>query len=56
WSGLDRPDPAFSSQLLRRDFKLPNQSAVGADPGEVLAIDSRAEQPGGGAALLQTNV
>lgn len=56
WSGLDRPDPAFASTLLRRALNLPNQSAVGADPGEVLAIDSRAEQPGGVIALLQTTV
>ncbi|RMP51686.1 proteinral secretion pathway protein K [Pseudomonas savastanoi pv. retacarpa] len=54
WSG--RPDPAFASALLRRALNLPNQSAVGADPGEVLAIDSRAERPGGVTALLQTTV
>ncbi|MCW6056578.1 general secretion pathway protein GspK [Pseudomonas fragariae (ex Marin et al. 2024)] len=56
WSGLDRPDPAFASALLRRALNLPNQSAVGADPGEVLAIDTRAERPGGVTALLQTTV
>lgn len=56
WSGLDRPDPAFASALLRRALNLPNQSAVGADPGEVLSIDSRAERPGGEVALLQTTV
>ncbi|KTC21900.1 type II secretion system protein GspK [Pseudomonas viridiflava] len=56
WSGLDRPDPAFASALLRRALNLPNQSAVGADAGEVLAIDSRAERPGGVVALLQTIV
>ncbi|RMT80873.1 proteinral secretion pathway protein K [Pseudomonas viridiflava] len=54
WSGLDRPDPAFASALLRRALNLPNQSAVGADAGEVLAIDSRAERPDGVVALLQT--
>ncbi len=56
WSGLDRPDPAFASALLRRALNLPTQSAVGADAGEVLAIDSRAERPGGVVALLQTIV
>ncbi|SMS10798.1 general secretion pathway protein GspK [Pseudomonas viridiflava] len=56
WSGLDRPDPAFASALLRRALSLPTQSAVGADAGEVLAIDSRAERPGGVVALLQTIV
>jgi general secretion pathway protein K len=56
WSGLDRPDPAFSSALLRRALNLPNQSAAGADPGAVLSIDSRAERPGGVVALLQTTV
>ncbi|RRV04472.1 general secretion pathway protein GspK [Pseudomonas sp. v388] len=55
-SGLDRPDPAFASALLRRALNLPNQSAVGADPGAVLSIDSRAERPGGVVALLQTTV
>ncbi|MCD5995508.1 general secretion pathway protein GspK [Pseudomonas sp. CDFA 602] len=56
WSGLDRPDAAYASALLRRALNLPNQSAVGADPGEVLTIDSRAERPGGVTALLQTTV
>ncbi|MCF5684379.1 general secretion pathway protein GspK [Pseudomonas syringae] len=56
WSGLDRPDSAFASGLLRRALNLPNQSAVGADPGEVLTIDSRAERPGGVTAFLQTTV
>ncbi len=56
WSGLDRPDSAFASGLLRRALNLPNQSAVGADPGEVLTIDSRAERPGGITAFLQTTV
>jgi general secretion pathway protein K len=56
WSGLDRPDPAFASALLRRALNLPNQSAVGADPGQVLMIESRAQRPGGFAARLQTTV
>jgi len=56
WSGLDRPDPAFASALLRRALNLPNQSAVGADPGEVLVIDIHAQRPGGFHAELQTTV
>lgn len=56
WSGLDRPDPAFASPLLRRALNLPNQSAAGADPGAMLSIDSRAERPDGVVALLQTTV
>lgn len=56
WSGLDRPEPAFSSASLRRALNLPHQSAEGADPGSVLTIDTRAERPGGVVALLQTTV
>ncbi|RMR09249.1 proteinral secretion pathway protein K [Pseudomonas savastanoi pv. glycinea] len=56
WSGLDRPEPAFASPLLRRALNLPNQSAVGSDPGEVLMIESYAQRPGGFHAELQTTV
>ncbi len=56
WSGLDRPDPAFASGLLKRALNLPNQSAVGADPGEMLVIDSRAQRSGGFHAELQVTV
>ncbi|WP_122666582.1 type II secretion system protein GspK [Pseudomonas viridiflava] len=56
WSGLDRPEPAFASPLLRRALNLPNQSAVGSDPGEVLMIESYALRPGGFHAELQTTV
>ncbi|KTC21579.1 general secretion pathway protein GspK [Pseudomonas marginalis ICMP 9505] len=56
WSGLDRPDPAFASALMRRALNLPHQSAVGADAGEVLVIDSRANRPGGYHAQLQATV
>jgi general secretion pathway protein K len=56
WSGLDRPDPAFASALLRKALNLPQQSAVGADPGEVLVISSRAERPGGYHARLHVTV
>ena len=56
WSGLDRPDPAFASPLMRKALNLPHQSAVGADPGEVLVISSRAERPGGYYARLHVTV
>lgn len=56
WSGLDRPDPAFASALMRKALNLPQQSAVGADPGEVLVISSRAERPGGYHAQLHITV
>ena len=56
WSGLDRPEPAFASALLRRALNLPNQSAVGSDPGEVLFIQSRAQRAGGFHAELQATV
>ena len=56
WSGLDRPDAAFASALMRRALNLPHLSAVGADPGEVLVIDSHAERPGGYHARLQATV
>lgn len=56
WSGLDRPDPAFASALSRRALNLPNQSPVGADPGQVLMIESRAQRAGGFTARLQTTV
>lgn len=56
WSGLERPDPAFATALIRRSLNLPNQSAVGADPGEVLFIDSQAQRPGGTSAHLQITV
>lgn len=56
WSGLDRPDPAFASPLMRRALNLPRLSAEGADPGDVLVIDSRAQRPGGAHARLQATV
>ncbi|RMQ50865.1 proteinral secretion pathway protein K [Pseudomonas cichorii] len=56
WSGLERPDPAFATALIRRSLNLPNRSAVGADPGEVLFIDTQAQRPGGVSAQLQTTV
>ncbi|MFJ4143855.1 type II secretion system minor pseudopilin GspK [Pseudomonas sp. NPDC089734] len=56
WSGLERPDPAFATALIRRSLNLPSQSAVGADPGQVLVIDSQAQRPGGVVARLQTTV
>jgi general secretion pathway protein K len=56
WSGLDRPDPAFASPLMRHALDLPRQSAVGADPGDVLVIDSRAQRLGGYHARLRTTV
>jgi len=56
WSGLDRPDPAFASPLMRHALNLPHQSAVGADPGEVLVVISRAQRPGGYRAEVQATV
>ena len=56
WSDLDRPDPAFASPLMRKALNLPRQNAEGADPGEVLVVDSRAERPGGYQARLQVTV
>ncbi|MHA6574673.1 type II secretion system minor pseudopilin GspK [Pseudomonas yamanorum] len=56
WSGLDRPDPAFASTLMRRALNLPHVSATGADPGDVLVIDSHAQRPGGYHARLQATV
>lgn len=56
WSDLDRPDPAFASPLMRTALNLPHQDAEGADPGEMLVIDSRAERPGGYQAQLQVTV
>jgi len=56
WSGLDRPDAAFASPLLRRALHLGSPSAVGATPGDVLLIDSRAERPGGYHARLRTTL
>lgn len=56
WSDLDRPDPAFASALMRKALNLPRQNAEGADPGEVLTVDSRAERPGGYQARLHVTV
>ncbi|QHD07890.1 general secretion pathway protein GspK [Pseudomonas sp. R76] len=56
WSDLDRPDPAFASPLMRKALNLPRQNAEGADPGEVLVVDSRAQRPGGYHARLQITV
>ncbi len=56
WSGLDRPDAAFATALMRKALNLPRQSAVGADPGEVLVISSRAERPGGYHAQVHVTV
>jgi general secretion pathway protein K len=56
WSDLDRPDPAFASPLMRQALNLPQQSAQGVDPGEVLVVDSRAQRPGGYEARLQVTV
>nr|WP_314562276.1 type II secretion system minor pseudopilin GspK [uncultured Pseudomonas sp.] len=54
WSGLDRPDAAFASPLLRRALHLGSPSAVGATPGDVLLIDSRVERPGSHARVRTT--
>ena len=54
--GLERPDSAFADALLRRALNLNHPSVVGATPGDVLVIDSRAERPGGYHARLQTTV
>ncbi|MCU1782934.1 general secretion pathway protein GspK [Pseudomonas sp. 13B_2.1_Bac1] len=56
WSDLDRPDPAFASPLMRQALNLPHADAEGADPGEVLVVDSRAQRPGGYQARLQVTV
>ena len=56
WSDLDRPDPAFASPLMRLAMNLPHQTAEGADPGEVLEVDSRATRPGGYQARLRVTV
>lgn len=56
WSDLDRPAPTFASALMRQALNLPQQSAQGADPGEVLVVDSRAQRPGGYEARLQVTV
>lgn len=56
WSDLDRPDPAFASPLMRQALNLPHQTAEGADPGEVLEVDSRATRPGGYQARLRVTV
>jgi general secretion pathway protein K len=56
WSGLPRPEPAFATPLLKRALNMPNQTAVDADPGEVVSIESQAQLPGGFIARLQTTV
>lgn len=56
WSGLDRPEPAFATPLLKRALNMPNQAAVGADPGDVVTIESQAQLPSGYSARLQTTV
>jgi general secretion pathway protein K len=56
WSDLDRPDPRFASPLMRKALHLPQPTAEGADPGDVLLVDSRAERPGGYRARLQVTV
>ena len=56
WSGLSRPDAAFASPLLRSALNLPQQTAIGTDPGSVFSIDSQAQRPEGVVARLQTTV
>ncbi|AZF22244.1 general secretion pathway protein GspK [Pseudomonas sp. R3-52-08] len=56
WSDLDRPDPAFASPLMRKALNLPSRNAEGADPGQVVEIDSRAERPGGYQARVRITV
>lgn len=56
WSGLARPEPAFATPLLKRALNMPDQSAMGADPGDVVSIDSQAQLPSGFTARLQTTV
>ena len=56
WSGLDRPEPAFATPLLKRALSMPNQAAVGGDPGDVVTIQSQAQLPSGYSARLQTTV
>ncbi|MCP1484634.1 general secretion pathway protein K [Pseudomonas fluorescens] len=56
WSGLPRPEPTFASPLLRRALNMPNQTTVGADPGDVVTIESQAQLPSGFSARLLTTV
>jgi general secretion pathway protein K len=41
---------------MRQALNLPQRSAQGVDPGEVLVVDSRAQRPGGYEARLQVTV
>ena len=56
WSGLPQPEAAFATPLLRRALNMPNQAAVGTEPGDVVTIDSQAQLPSGFSARLQTTV
>lgn len=53
WSGLDRPDAAFASPLLKRALALPESSLQGAEPGPILTVHSEARLADGAVATLR---
>ncbi len=56
WSGLERPEAAFATPLLRKALNMPTQATMSADPGEVLSLESEAQLPNGFTARLYTTV
>jgi general secretion pathway protein K len=56
WSGLERPESAFATPLLRRALNMPTQAASGTDTGDVLSLESTAQLPSGFSARLHTTV
>ncbi|WP_249675927.1 type II secretion system protein GspK [Pseudomonas abieticivorans] len=56
WSGLERPDPGFATRLLKRLLSLPNATAMGADPGQIVSVRSVATLPNGAGATLRVTL
>lgn len=56
WSGLDAPDPAFSSPRLKRALSLPNAVPSASEQGPVLNIDSQAQLPDGFVTTLRVTL
>lgn len=56
WSGLESPDPAFASAVLRDALRLPRIRAAVGDPGQALEISVQASLPDGSSAEIDSTV
>jgi general secretion pathway protein K len=56
WSGLDAPDPAFASPLLKRVLGLANAVPTASEQGPLLNVESQAQLPDGFVTTLRVTL